>query len=234
MSATSNSLAFEWNKVANAIEYEVTFNGVTSTTNETQYEAIDLNPETEYEISVKAIGDGKFYLSSDSGSVSATTKPANNPGEEEKVEYVLLFGSKYNSKGISSYTSSWSVSTDGFKCNMVNWNNNNNGWSYVKAGSKNSASVATITTASPISESIKTVTMTVDAVTLSSINSVKLYVSAESDFSNAKTYTTTVAKGAVTFSVAVPTPNCYYKIEVDCKKASSNGPIQVSKVVFAN
>ena len=155
-------------------------------------------------------------------------------GDTVPVEYVLLFGAAYNSGKISSYTSTWSVTHNGFKCNMANWNNNNNQWSYVKAGRKNSASVATITTAAAVSEALNTVTMTVDAVTASKINSLKLYVSTDSNFSTKDTYTATAAKGDVVFNISNPLPNAYYKIEVNCASGSSNGLITVSKVVFAN
>jgi hypothetical protein len=152
----------------------------------------------------------------------------------EPVEYTLLFGTDYNSKKISSYTDSWSVTNDGFTCLMNNWNNNNNGWNYVKAGRKNNASVATIVTDAPISEAISTVTMTVDAVTAAKINSLKLYVSSSEDFADAQVYNATPAVGDVEFDVTTPASESYYKIEVDCASGSSNGLITVSKVVFAN
>ncbi|MDY4899670.1 MAG: hypothetical protein SO194_02555, partial [Sodaliphilus sp.] len=57
-----------------------------------------------------------------------------------------LFGKDYNSKAVSSYTDSWSATNAGFTVNLQNWNNNQNAWDYVKAGRKNEASVATITT----------------------------------------------------------------------------------------
>ena len=76
--------------------------------------------------------------------------------------------------------------------------------------------------------------MTVDAVTASKINSLKLYVSTDSNFSTKDTYTATAAKGDVVFNISNPLPNAYYKIEVNCASGSSNGLITVSKVVFAN
>jgi hypothetical protein len=126
------------------------------------------------------------------------------------------------------------VTYNGFKCNLANWNNNNNDWSYVKAGSKNYTSVATITTASPIPEEMLSVTMKVDAITASKINSIKLYVSTNSDFTGSETYNVTPKTGDLVFNITSPVKNAYYKIEVDCQKGSSNGLIQVSKVVFAN
>ena len=159
---------------------------------------------------------------------------SSEPDAGEPVEYILLFGASYNSGKISAYDKEWSATNNGFKCNLANWNNNNNGWSYVKAGSKNYASVATITTAAVVPEALTTVTMTVDAVTSSKINSLKLYVSTDSNFTTKDTYTATAATGNVVFNISKPVANAYYKIEVDCAKGSSNGLITVSKIVYAN
>lgn len=78
-----------------------------------------------------------------------------------------------------------------------------------------------------------TVTITVDAVTAAKINSLKLYVSTDSNFSTKDTYTATAAQGDVVFNITNPVESAYYKIEVDCAMGS-NGLITVSKVVYAN
>jgi predicted secreted protein len=83
-------------------------------------------------------------------------------------------------------------------------------------------------------ETIKTVTMTVDAVTATKINSIKLYVANNNSFTNAEVISVTPAKGDLTFNIKNPTANCFYKIEVDCASGSSNGLIQISKVVYTN
>ena len=159
---------------------------------------------------------------------------SSEPDAGEPVEYTLFFGANYNSAKIQNYTSTWSATSNGFTCTLTNWNNNQNGWNYVRAGRKNAASVATITTAVAVPEALTTVTMTVDAVTTDKINSLKLYVSSDADFTTKDTYTVTAAKGNVVFNISNPVANAYYKIEVDCASGSSNGLIQVSKVVYAN
>lgn len=159
---------------------------------------------------------------------------SSDPDAGVPVEYTLLFGKNYNSKSVNGYTDSWNATNNGFTCTLKNWNNNQNGWSYVKAGRKKNASVATITTAAAVPEALTTVTMTVDAVTTSKINSLKLYVSSDANFSTKDTYTATAAKGNVVFNISKPVANAYYKIEVDCASGSSNGLIQVSKVVYEN
>ena len=81
-----------------------------------------------------------------------------------------LFGANYNSKKISSYTDTWTATNDGFTVTIVNANNNNNGWEYIKMGRKNYASVGSITTNEPIDKPISSVSITIDALTISKIN----------------------------------------------------------------
>lgn len=152
------------------------------------------------------------------------------------VSYTLMFGTGYNQSSINNYTSTWNVIYDGFECTLANWSNNRNGWDYVKAGRGGTASVATITTSSPIQEAMTAVTVTVDAVTNEKIRSLKLYVSSDAGFTSPDVYSATPSTGDVTFSITDPVPDAYYKIEVDCAEGggSSNGLITVSKVVFSN
>ena len=172
-------------------------------------------------------------LASASDAVSAELNAnitLSDPTATEKT-YTIQWGEEYNSAKIGSYTASWSVTCGGFTCNMANWNNNNNAWNYVKAGRKGNASVATIITAAAIPEAIKTVILTIDAITSSNVNSVKLYTSADgSSWSEAGTFNK--ATGDQSIAISSPATNLYYKIEADCASGSSNGLIQVSKIVF--
>ena len=157
----------------------------------------------------------------------------NGVGGAAAKTYTLQFGKDYNSKAISAYESSWSATCDGFTWTMTNWNNNQNGWNYVKAGSKKKALVATITNNTPIPEAISTVTMTIDAITTTSVNSIKLDV-LSADNNIKETITGEAKKGDCVFKITNPQQGCKYKITVDCKKGSANGFVQVSKVVYTN
>ena len=164
--------------------------------------------------------------------VAVLTLSATNQAVAEEVVYkTITWNSTNNEKGIGSYTNSWTVTSDGFTCVMTNWNNNNNGWSYVKAGSKNSASTATITTSSAIDVAITKVVVTVDAV--SSNSSHKLEVATDKDFNTivATANPGTLSKGSVTYTITSPTANSYYRLTYEQSK-SSNGSLQVSKVEF--
>lgn len=145
--------------------------------------------------------------------------------------YTITWNATNNSASIGSYTASWSVTADGLTCNMANFNNNNNQWNYVKCGRKNNASVATIITATAIPEAIKTVKITIDAVTASNINSVKLYTgNTDSSWTDAGSFT--VATGEQSVSITSPATGKYYKLEFDCASGSSNGLLTLSKLVF--
>lgn len=173
------------------------------------------------------VEDGEFEMPTYPVTISASFTSTSG-GDKT---YTITWNSNNNSASVSSYTASWNVTADGLTLAMQNWNNNSNKWNYVKAGRNGKASVATITSPA-IPEAIKTVKLTIDAVTADKINSLKVYVSSSSDFSNATSYSFAVATGEKTVTLSNPSKNCYYKIEADCASGSSNGLIQVSKLVF--
>lgn len=143
-----------------------------------------------------------------------------------------LFGKDYNSKAVNGYTYSWSATNAGFTVNLQNWNNNQNAWDYVKAGRKNEASVATITTAKAIDKAINKVAVTVSDATVASISSTKLYVASDANFSKGvQTITVTPAVGTLEFVVPNPAANQYYKFEANCNP-KSNGLITVKKLEY--
>ena len=157
-----------------------------------------------------------------SGSVSAT--------------YTLTFpDDNSSSNGLTSnqYQSTWTATSGSTSWTITNFNNNNwqNSWSYIKCGRKNNASVATITTSSALPEAIKTVTITIDALTASKIKSIKLYSSSNgSSWTSEGTFT--AATGDKSVTISSPTTNRYYKLEFDCASGSSNGLLTLSKVVY--
>ena len=148
----------------------------------------------------------------------------------ESVYKTALFGSDYNSKGVSSYTDTWTSTNDGFTVTIVNGNNNNNGWTSVKFGRKNNASVGEITSPS-IDKKITKVEITIDAIVASVTNSIKLYTS-----SNNSTWTEigsyTEATGVQSVTLSSPTANLYYKVEFDCASHTSNGIVTISRVDY--
>ena len=149
--------------------------------------------------------------------------------EGEKLYKSLTFNASNNEKGVSSYSNSWGVTIGEDKWNIVNANNNNNQWQYIKIGSKNSASVGSIANTTSFSEKISKVTMTVTAVTAGNINSIKLFVALDSSFTNVtETISVNAKTGTLEFNINEPIENGYYKVQIDCSKGSSNGLISIS------
>ena len=149
----------------------------------------------------------------------------------EEVYSTCLFGPDYNSTSVGSYTATWTTTNGDFTWTIVNGNNNNNGWNYVKFGRKNTASVGQITTAAAYEQAITKVDLTIDAITVNSVNSITLYSSTDSD---TWTEVGSFAKstGLQTVTVANPAVDQYYMIEFECASGSSNGLVTVSKVEY--
>ena len=134
---------------------------------------------------------------------------------------------------VSSYTDTWTATEGSYNWSISNFNNNswNNNWTYIKCGRKNNASVATITTSASFSEAISKVELTIDAITASKVNSIKLYTgTTNSSWTEAGSFT--AETGVQTVTLSNPTANLYYKVEFDCAAGSSNGLVTVSKVEY--
>ncbi len=168
--------------------------------------------------------------------VTTTSIKSNNPLETKAgVSHIVQFGPSYNSTKISGYTNSWSVNCDGIKYNLENWNNNNNDskWNFVRAGSKSSDSVATFSTTSLFSNPIKNIVFTFDKWSASNLSSTTLYTATDSSFKeNLNSKSLSFKQGDNTVEIDNPSSDLFYKLEISIKKSSSNGPIQLSKVVF--
>lgn len=136
---------------------------------------------------------------------------------------------------ISAYDKSWTAVTGSVSFNIANFNNNSwkNDWTYIKCGSKNYASVATITDVDPLAAVISKVVVTVDKLTASKVNGTKLEVSPKKDFSSdVQTVDLTIGQGDMEYVVPSPAANLYYRLTFDCAQGSSNGLIQISKVTY--
>ena len=198
-----------------------TFSGYNMATEGKQTVIVTVGEETvTYEINVRAAG-----------------------GEAPKT-YTLQFGTKYNSREIQNYTSTWSATCEEFTWDMVNWNNNRNGWTFVKAGPKgNTNAHAMISTNSAMPEAISTITITIDAVTNGNITSIVLKSSSTNDFTAGTTIETKsniTAAGDVVFNISSPQNGLYYQLDFTLNnttpnsKKGKNGVAQVSKVVYTN
>lgn len=164
-------------------------------------------------------------------------------GGEDPKTYTLQFGKNYNSASIQNYTSTWSVTCDGFTWDMVNWNNNQNGWTYVKAGPKgNTNAHAMISTKSAMPEAINRISIIIDKVENGSITSIVLKSSSTNDFTAGTVIETksSVEQGEVVFEIPSPQNGLYYQLDFTLNNTTpnsdkgKNGVALVSKVVYTN
>lgn len=162
----------------------------------------------------------------------ATVEPEPEVPEPADDDITLIFGKDYNSTSVSSYTSTWNVTVNDLTWTIENFNNNNNGWEYVKCGRKNEGSTGYITTDFSINEAVSAVQLTVDALTASKVTSISLLVASSDQFTDAATYTVTPAQGTLTINITAPAANKFYRLAVACEGGSSNGLFTLSKVVY--
>lgn len=155
--------------------------------------------------------------------------------------YECLFGASYNSASIQDYTSSWEATNEGSTFDIVNFNNNKNGWSFVKCGRKNNASVATITTGFAASQMIDEVVLNAAFNEANVMNDIKLETSATADFAtiissvsadNTVINTKNATAADITFKLDNPAANLYYRLTFDCKSAKGNGIVWVYSVKY--
>ena len=152
--------------------------------------------------------------------------------------YNVTFNGTNNQEPVGSYTKTWTNISDGITYEVANFNNNKNGWAYVKCGSSKAASVASIATKTALPEAIGKASLTIDSMTKSTVNSIKLIVSSDAAFGETsiiETHTLDISKniaGKVDVTIENPTANAFYKWEFDCKQGTKNGFIQVSALSF--
>lgn len=147
--------------------------------------------------------------------------------------YQATFASADTEDSVSGYTTTWTTTHDSFAWSVSNFNNNNNGWDgYIKCGRKNNASLASISTVAAVADKVTKVSITIDALTASKINSITLYKGSSAD--SISTSLGTFVKGTGTKELTISSDNQatnqFYKIEFDCASGSSNGLLTLSNV----
>lgn len=137
----------------------------------------------------------------------------------------------------SAYSCEWTAMIGTDTWTITNFNNSNwSSWTYIRCGSKNGASVASIATDFAIDKAITGVSVTIDKVSnTDKINSISLIVASDKDFTNTvetiNADISTLAAGDLNFSITKAAANMYYKLVFDMQQAA-NGIIQISKVQY--
>lgn len=161
---------------------------------------------------------------------SRSSKVAN---ATDVLYYQATFASADTEDSVSGYTATWTTTHDSFAWSVSNFNNNKNGWDgYVKCGRKNYTSVASISTVAAVADKVTKVSITIDALTASKINSITLFKgsTASSITTSLGTFTKSTGTKEITISSSDQATNQFYKIEFDCASGSSNGLLTLSNV----
>lgn len=199
---------------------------------------VTATPKEGYKVSSIKVNDQALTVAEDN--TAEFTAELNNKVVVEFVSesapvakvYTVSFV-KANNEPVNGYNFTWKNTSDNLKFTIANGNNFDGAWDYVRFGTKKVDSTGTITTDSPFAEAIAESAITIDKVTIASIDSIKLFVSTSADFkTNTTSYNVNVAEGKQITKITTPVANAYYKYEIKCKKASKNGTIQISKITF--
>lgn len=233
--ATPSKVIVDENSSNNASVTEITpesgFDGTTFTfkvTVEEGYELVAVKVNGEV---VKA--ENGVYTSKISGNTKILVETKKVGEKQETVVATTTFSADNNSGPISSYTDTWKVTCDGLVWSVENFNNNKNGWDFVRAGSKKFASVAALSTDAAMADAITKVVVTLNKADASKVNSFKLIVASDADFTNVvEEVELTIAAGGNTFALTNPTANCYYKLVIDCQQGTVNGFVELAKVQY--
>lgn len=136
---------------------------------------------------------------------------------------------------VQAYDKTWTAKISDFSWKIANFNNNRWGWTYIKAGSKNFASVATIDNTTPFDKAIGKIVVGVEKdVEARFVNSICLQVASDANFSNVIETVKLIyyKKTDFVFNVSAPQANLYYRLKFDLKKGSGNGFVQINKVEY--
>ncbi len=134
----------------------------------------------------------------------------------------------FNDKANSSYTDSWTATVDGKTWTLSGFNNNNNGWAYVKCGSKNAATTSTITSPA-VGEAVTDVVFTVDctgnvvSATLEVLNGEEAVETIDLTDQWEKGEVAAKVNGAAGYS---------YKLTLENSQTAANGTTWISKVAL--
>lgn len=233
--AAPSKVIVDENSSKNASVTEITpesgFDGTTFTFKVTVEEGYEL-------VAVKVNGavvtaENGVYTSKISGNTKILVETKKAGEKQETVVATTTFSADNNSGPINSYTDTWKVTCDGLVWSVENFNNNKNGWDFVRAGSKKFASVAALSTDAAMADAITKVVVTLNKADASKVNSFKLIVASDADFTNVvEEVELTIAAGENTFALTNPTANCYYKLVIDCKQGTGNGFVELAKVQY--
>ena len=162
--------------------------------------------------------------------------------------YKAQFGKDYNKKGVSAYNANWTIECNGTTWDVSCFNNSNNAWAFVRAGSKKAASTAFIKNQDAFPEKITQVKIAaIKAANNYTVDSAKLVVSATTltedltfDITSqvnaltmyASSDASTATPDIITVDIDTPVENGTYKLVFVMEQYSKNGFLQLNSVSY--
>ena len=148
----------------------------------------------------------------------------------------LLFEQTYPgdpSKFTNNYTSSFTLTTDGYTLEYASFNNgqSSNNWDAIRAGRNGNASVATITSEA-VASKVSKVVIDFTQVNAGLTNELYLLVADDANFTGATKIAQTITVGEVAFEVSAPAENKFYRVVLDMAAGTANGFNRIDKVQF--
>lgn len=134
---------------------------------------------------------------------------------------------------VGSYSMTWTASNDYSAWSISNFNNNKNDatWTYIKCGSKNAASIASIVNTTAIADAITKINVKFSSI--GNVNSIKLIVAKDAACTDiVETIDGSTSAKDQVFNITTPTAGLYYKLVIDCSKASKNGPVVLTQLDY--
>ena len=171
---------------------------------------------------------------------SPVTLTLTQNSSDTPVSIILSFpDDNMDNNKISSYTSDWLAKIGDYSWTITAFNNNSwKDWKYIKCGSKNAATVASIATVTPIPNKVTKVIVTFDKISApDKIKSASLIVASDAEYATVletvpMTLENASAPVAKEYVVSSPAEGAYYKLVFDMDKTSNNGTIQISKIEY--
>lgn len=155
----------------------------------------------------------------------------------EDIVYKTLDFAKVKMNKSYTYSEKWTATYGRNSWRIYYFNNNKAKWPYVKCGRKNEISNAYIINMQPYEEAVSKIDIYVDKIKPYVVEYAQILISTDSNFTPNPQKIDITPKfkkvGIVSCTIPHPQKNCYYKFYLSLNnKATQNGPIQISKIVY--
>lgn len=143
---------------------------------------------------------------------------------------------------VNNYQSSWKAEEDGNIWSLYQFNNYDGQWKCAACGSKERNTTPYIVNLQPFTKAITKIEITFNGVPSNILNSFVIYTGPDATISNHEfelnehinkyVYKTSINNGIVTYTIAQPQKNSYYKLLWNLNKDKENGNIIIGKIVY--